>query len=407
MSVRRSKRDAVLEEAARQLNARGVSLTSLTDVAQALGLTRAALYYYVEDRDDLVFQCYRRACETMARDLDAAAKASGTGPERVKVFVERSLDVERPEPAVLSEVASLPSPQRETIEALHRGNVAQLIDLIEDGVADGSIRPCHPLVIAQAIVGVVSWIPLAPRWTGEPEADFRARAKAGALTLIGEGVAVDPERALAYAPLDIAILRPERGNLFDRDAAQAMKLEELLRAASWLFNRKGVDATSVDEVAAEVGATKGVVYHYFANKPDLVARCYRRAFSLSDRILNAVEMAGGTAIERVLSGTALLVEANVREEFCPLAPLAGVEALPAEARAEIIDRVRGLEHGYPEVAREGVADGTVRDVELTGVAIASAGAFGWLHKWFSPDLVAPEVVVAEQVRLLAAGLAPR
>jgi AcrR family transcriptional regulator len=405
--ARRSKRAAVLDEAARRLNASGVSLASLTEIAQALGLTRAALYYYVEDRDDLIFQCYRRSCEVMARDLDAAAKAPGPGLARLKTFIELALDEQRPEPAVLSEVASLPSPQRESVEGLHRGNVAQLLELIDAGQTDGSIRPCHALVIAQAVVGMVSWIPLAPRWTGEAEAGFRARAKAGALSLIGEGVAVDPQRALGYAPLDIAILRPERGNLFDRDAAGAMKLEELLRAASQLFNRKGVDATSVDEIATEVGATKGVVYHYLADKPDLVARCYRRAFSLSDRILNAVEMAGGTAAERVLSGTALLVEANVRDEFCPLAPLAGLEALPAEAREEIVARVRSLEHGYPEVAREGLADGTVRNVELSGVAVAMAGAFGWLHKWFSADLAAPEIVVREQVRLLAGGLMAR
>jgi len=404
---RRGKRDAVLDEAARQLNARGVSQTSLGEVAQALGLTRAALYYYVEDRDDLVFQCYRRACETMARDLDAAAKAPGSGLQRLQAYVALALDEDRPEPAVLSEVASLPLPQRETIEALHHGNVAQLVDLIEAGHADGSIRPCHPLVIAQAIVGVVSWIPLAPRWTGERADELRARAKAGALTLMGRGVAADPASALAYAPLDIAVLRPKRGNLFDRDAAQAAKLEELLRAASRLFNRKGVDATSVDEIAAEVGATKGVVYHYLDDKPDLVARCYQRAFSLSDRILAAVELAGGTAIERVLAGTALLVEANLRDEFCPLAPLAGLEALPAGARDEITARVRSLEEGYPEVAREGLADGTVRDVELTGVALAMAGAFGWLHKWFSGAAVAPETVVAEQVALLAGGLAAR
>ena len=404
---RRSRREAVLEEAARQLNARGVSQASLSEVAQAVGITRAALYYYVEDRDDLVFQCYRRACEIMARDLDAAAKAAGPGLDRLKAYVALALDENRPEPAVLSEVAALPTPQRETIEGLHRGNLAQLVDLIEAGQADGSIRPCHPLVIAQAIVGMVSWIPLAPRWTGEDAPGFRARAKAGALALVGDGVAVDPQRALKFQPLDIGILRPERGNLFDRDAAQAMKLEELLRAASWLFNRKGVDATSVDEIAAAVGATKGVVYHYLEDKPDLVARCYRRAFSLSDRILHAVELAGGSAVERVLAGTALLVEANVSDEFCPLAPLAGLEALPEAARDEITARVRSLEEGYPEVAREGQADGTVRDIELTGVAVAMAGAFGWLHKWFSPALVAPETVVREHVALLAGGLAAR
>jgi AcrR family transcriptional regulator len=401
---RRSKRDAVLDAAARQLNARGVSQTSLGEIAAALGVSRAALYYYVEDREDLVFQCYRRACEAMARDLDAAAKAPGSGLDRLCAFVELALDEDRPEPAVLSEVAALASPHRETIEAFHKGNVAQLIDLIEAGQADRSIRPCDPLIVAQAIVGVVSWIPLAPRWTGEPAAGFRARAKAGALALVRDGIATDPASALAYQPLDIAILRPARGNLFDRDAAAAMKLEELLRAASQLFNRKGVEATSVDEIAAEVGATKGVVYHYLADKPDLVARCYRRAFSISDRILAAVELSGGTAAQRSLAGAALLVEANLSDEFCPLAPLAGVEALPDDARDEIMARVRALEHGYPDVAREGLADGSVRDVDLTAVAEAMAGAFGWLHKWFSPELAEPKAVVAEHVRFLACGL---
>ena len=401
---RRSKRDAVLDAAARQLNARGVSQTSLGEIAAALGVSRAALYYYVEDREDLVFQCYRRACEAMARDLDAAAKAPGSGLDRLCAFVELALDEDRPEPAVLSEVAALASPHRETIEAFHKGNVAQLIDLIEAGQADRSIRPCDPLIVAQAIVGVVSWIPLAPRWTGEPAAGFRARAKAGALALVRDGIATDPASALAYQPLDIAILRPARGNLFDRDAAAAMKLEELLRAASRLFNRKGVEATSVDEIAAEVGATKGVVYHYLADKPDLVARCYRRAFSISDRILAAVELSGGTAAQRSLAGAALLVEANLSDEFCPLAPLAGVEALPDDARDEIMARVRALEQGYPDVAREGLADGSVRDVDLTAVAEAMAGAFGWLHKWFSPELAEPKAVVAEHVRFLACGL---
>ena len=405
-TARRSKRDLLLDAAARHLNARGVSQTSLSEIAAGLGLTRAALYYYVEDRDDLVFQCYRRACETMARDLDGAAKGPGSGRERLAAFVRRALDADRPEPAALAEVAALPSPQRETIEGLHHGNVAQLVDLIEAGQADGSVREGQALVIAQAIIGMVSWIPLAPRWTGEPDQAQRASALDGALALLGEGVAVDPERALDFPPLDPAMLEPARGNMFDRQAQAGMKLEELLRAASQLFNRKGVEATSVDEIAAQVGATKGVVYHYLADKPDLVARCFRRAFAMSDRILAAIELSGGTAMQRVMAGTALLVEANVRDRYCPLAPLAGVEALSAEAREEIIARVRSLEHGYPDVAAEGIADGSVRaDVDLTGAALAMAGAFGWLHKWYSPELVPPETVVREHLRLLAGGLA--
>jgi AcrR family transcriptional regulator len=220
-------------------------------------------------------------------------------------------------------------------------------------------------------------------------------------------VATDPEAALDYPPLDLALLRGPRGNAFDRDVAAAEKLEALLRAASWLFNRKGVEATSIDEIAAEVGATKGAVYHYLEDKPDLIARCFRRAFALSDRVLAAVELAPGTAAQRTLAGTALLVEMNLTDEFSPLAPLAGVEALPEEARAEIIARVKALEQGYPEVSREGLIDGSVRDVDLTAVGQAMAGAFGWLHKWWRPELAEPKAVIAEHMRLLAGGLRAR
>src|SRR6476620_5570377 len=89
---RGSKRDPVLDAAARHLNARGISETALIEIAAELGVSRAALYYYVEDREDLVFQCYRRACEAMARDLDAAAKSPGRGLDRLKAFIDLALD---------------------------------------------------------------------------------------------------------------------------------------------------------------------------------------------------------------------------------------------------------------------------------------------------------------------------
>ncbi|MET0535462.1 MAG: TetR/AcrR family transcriptional regulator, partial [Steroidobacter sp.] len=64
-----SRHEQVLDEAARQLNQKGVLLTSLAEIAAKLGVTRGAMYHYVADREDLVFQCYRRAAEIIARHL--------------------------------------------------------------------------------------------------------------------------------------------------------------------------------------------------------------------------------------------------------------------------------------------------------------------------------------------------
>ena len=60
--------------------------------------------------------------------------------------------------------------------------------------------------------------------------------------------------------------------------------------ASQLFNRRGIDGVSLDDITAELGATKGALYHYLDNKADLVVRCYRRSFDLTERFADAASL---------------------------------------------------------------------------------------------------------------------
>src|SRR5690606_34861054 len=89
-SKRGMKREALLEGATALFNARGISAISLAEVAEAVGLTRATVYYYVSDRADLVFQCYMRACDQAAEDLAVAAEASN-GFEQTLAFIRLAL----------------------------------------------------------------------------------------------------------------------------------------------------------------------------------------------------------------------------------------------------------------------------------------------------------------------------
>lgn len=404
---KRSRRDVLLDEAARQLNTRGISQTVLSDLAAALGLSRAAVYYYADDRQDLVFQCYRRACEALARDLSAASRDPGSRLDRIVAFVTRSLEEARVEEAVLSEVAYLSDEQRATIEALAGGVLAQLRDLIEDGQRAGEIRMGDSAIIAQALFGMVSWIPLAPRWVGE-DATLRGRSAAAAIDLLRNGMAARADPAQSLPRLDVAALRPARGSLFSRDEAAAMKTEELLRTASRLFNRKGIDATSLDEIGAAVGATKSVVYHYLTDKPDLVAQCYRRAFALGEKVLEAMAAVEGDGFARAATGFRLLVEINARAEFSPLAPLAGVDALHPDARREVIALARRSEEAFPAAVSAGIADGSIRPVDLVGTAVALAGTFGWIPKWFDGEDETMVMRIADEFQhLYAFGLRAR
>lgn len=55
-----------------------------------------------------------------------------------------------------------------------------------------------------------------------------------------------------------------------RQERRARTREQLLDAASRLFAHQGIQATSVEQIAAEAGYTRGAVYSNFADKDDLI-----------------------------------------------------------------------------------------------------------------------------------------
>ena len=135
-----NKHERVLDEAARQLNEKGVLLTSLAEIAAKLGVTRGAMYYYVADREDLVFQCYRRAAEITARHLLEAGRAGGTAVDVLRVFVTRMLDPNEPEIAARAEIAMLNATQRDTIQGLYDAIATRLAHVLETGEREGVLR---------------------------------------------------------------------------------------------------------------------------------------------------------------------------------------------------------------------------------------------------------------------------
>lgn len=403
LDLRSEKLTAVLDAAAAEFNAYGVAGASLSRIARAVGLTRAALYYYFESREDLAFHCYLRACREMAADLEAAG-AARDGLSRVRGFILHTLEPSRPARAVLSEFACLGEARRTDVEAAHEANVARLRRFIEAGARDGSMRKCDAEVVAQTLMGILSWVPLAAEWAAGP--DVRAGAARAVADLVSDGLATDPDYPL-HCALDVADFAHKPGNAFDRDAASATKVELLARTASRLFNRRGIDGTSMDQVAQALGATKGAVYHHLPDKTALLVECHRRQLEMSARIAEAAGRTGRNGLERGMLGMHLLVQAFA-SDLSPLSPLTGLEALPARARASIQKQGAALAQTYERYNAGGIKDGSLRPFEARALATLGAGVFSWIPKWRSEDDPrTPRQIADETVALFVRGLRSR
>lgn len=403
-TTREGRMAALLDEAAREFNARGVAGASLTRIAKAVGLTRAALYYYVRDRADLAQQAYLRACEQMAADL-AAAAGGPDGLSRILAWIHISLAADRKPLAVLSEIDALPEPGRAAVVAAHQTNVERLRAIIRDGVADSSIRPCDDEVIAQTLIGAVAWAPISEAWVGGDHTAFRARRAETLADVIADGMAVDPATTfMPPPPIDCYFATPP--NAFDREGAIRAKLEQLLLTASQLFNRRGVTGVSLDEIAAELGATKGAVYHYLQNKTELVVRCYQRAFDLYERFVETAAT-GRDPLQCSLIGLWLNVQAHT-SGLSPMNQLAGIDGLPARTRQNLQRRGLALRNRFETWGQDGVVQGLNRPLDMAITAEIGAGFFEWMPKWFDPrDPRAAHLVADEIVRLFIGGLRQR
>ncbi|MCB1844403.1 MAG: TetR family transcriptional regulator [Halioglobus sp.] len=154
--------ERILKAAARCFNEKGYSGTSLKDVSRHLGLTDAALYYYVRNKEELVFRCYLRAAELGAEALQRAIQDGANGFEQARLYLRYHVETmvgERGPVAIMSEIPSLDREHRNEILKLSRRHSLAFEQIIARGIADGSIAGCDVRMTGNAIMGAINWIP--------------------------------------------------------------------------------------------------------------------------------------------------------------------------------------------------------------------------------------------------------
>ncbi len=171
-SLHQSKTEAIIAAAARLIHERGVSGTSLDDVAEALGITKPAVYYYIPSKEELIFQCHMRIVRHQAAAIDAAAAHTGPGIEKIRIFVRDyaqfvwSADSGLPR---LWHDRSLSAPRRRAVNKAYFEQSDRVVRIIEAAMGDRSLRRRDPLVVERALVSSILWVPI---WYSERDVPY-------------------------------------------------------------------------------------------------------------------------------------------------------------------------------------------------------------------------------------------
>ncbi|MDX6741685.1 TetR/AcrR family transcriptional regulator [Actinocorallia sp. A-T 12471] len=169
---RTTRRDLVeariYAEAAKLFAERGFAATNPQDIAEAVGISRQALYYYVKSKDDLLERLVSDISGQILDEAHAIVAQPLDPPELVRrltlrLVADRAANrttfrlLDRAEGSLPPHLAEKFLKSRREALALWRG-------LIERGVTEGHFRPVDSRVAALSILGMCNWV----AWWFEP-----------------------------------------------------------------------------------------------------------------------------------------------------------------------------------------------------------------------------------------------
>jgi AcrR family transcriptional regulator len=160
-------------------------------------------------------------------------------------------------------------------------------------------------------------------------------------------------------------------------------LESLLAVAVKVFNERGYEATSMEDLSRGLGITKSAIYYHVASKDELLRLAVARAL---DGLFEAADEAGameGRAIDKLEHLVRRSV--HVLVDRLPFVTLLLRVRGNTKVERQALARRREFDHLVSELVRQAEAEGDVRpDVDP---AVASRLVFGLVNsliEWYRP-----------------------
>ena len=161
-------------------------------------------------------------------------------------------------------------------------------------------------------------------------------------------------------------------------------LDSLLDVAVAVFNERGYDAASMEELATRLGVTKSAIYHHVPSKGELLRLALDRALDALFAVTTEPGATSGPAIDRlehVVRGSVRVLAAEL-----PFVTLLLRVRGNSEVEQAALARRREFDRIVTELVRAAEDEGDVRpDVDPAVTSRLLFGTVNSLTEWYRPD----------------------
>jgi AcrR family transcriptional regulator len=377
--------DRLLDAAAELFWEKGYAATTTREIAAALRIQQASLYYHMASKEDLLYQIFGSSLHQFLADVPAAVEQVSGPRERIRVLIRvhviTLLRYQKRNMTMLTELRALSAKHRSEVVALRERYAAFVRSTLEDAQAHGGIRSDIPAAyLSLALLNMLNW---TARWYRENRDPSPDQVAALFFKLYLDGAAASRThnslRRLDWKrPAKGVASRPKR-----QSKAADTTVKRLLDAAVALFSRQGYAATSTREVAALLGMQKASLYYHIESKEDLL---YFICKSSLEQVRSDVETAIGEIadpLERTRTLICTQVDSMLRSKDEHATTLTEMYSLSKDRLASIVV----LREGYVDLVRSVLRDaqkaGALReDIDARYLTLALLGLLNRVLVWY-------------------------
>ena len=133
---------------------------SMRQIAEALGVSKAALYYHFRDKEELLLAILDSFLDEMEISLQQIRQEQAGARRKIHALVKLILFQPADQRAVIrlssQEMAQLSLPARQAFDrAYHLKFLDPICLVLQDGIQSGELRPVDPVVATWALLGMM------------------------------------------------------------------------------------------------------------------------------------------------------------------------------------------------------------------------------------------------------------
>src|SRR5204863_9202525 len=136
----------------------GYEATSMNDIAEAAGLTKAGIYHYIRGKEDLLFEIMNFAMDVVDQKIIEPSREVTGAEERLRTIIERHtksvLEGVGALTIVLEEMTALTPAHRRVITGRKRAYFEFIRKTLEALAAEGKLRDVNPTTAAFSLLGM-------------------------------------------------------------------------------------------------------------------------------------------------------------------------------------------------------------------------------------------------------------